>query len=210
MMKQLKYGTACLLLLAAACGDDSDAFYTAVYPVVRVEAEITLPAPEPGPTDPTAPTDPTDPTDPTNPTDPTDPTNPTDPTEPETKAGENETNPVVERIREEIEAAAPVKAGGSYVLEFTKYNGGRLRIRQTAEADRVRGVFFKDPGATDILVYCPEPAMKYTCVVSAYKAEDGTSKTLLTVDLTEEYQALYPEAGITKAVRREYTSANAK
>ena len=127
MMKQLKYGTACLLLLAAACGDDSDAFYTAVYPVVRVEAEITLPAPEPGPTDPT------------------DPTNPTDPTEPETKAGENETDPVVERIREEIEAAAPVKAGGSYVLEFTKYNGGRLRIRQTAEADRVRGVFFKDP-----------------------------------------------------------------
>ena len=106
--------------------------------------------------------------------------------------------------------AAPVKAGGSYVLEFTKYNGGRLRIRQTAEADRVRGVFFKDPGATDILVYCPEPAMKYTCAVSAYKAEDGTSKTLLTVDLTEEYQALYPEAGITKAVRREYTSANAK
>ena len=183
MMKQLKYGTACLLLLAAACGDDSDAFYTAVYPVVRVEAEITLPDPEPGPTN---------------------------PTEPETKAGENETDPVVERIREEIEAAAPVKAGGSYVLEFTKYNGGRLRIRQTAEADRVRGVFFKDPGATDILVYCPEPAMKYTCAVSAYKAEDGTSKTLLTVDLTEEYQALYPEAGITKAVRREYTSANAK
>ena len=45
MMKQLKYGTACLLLLAAACGDDSDAFYTAVYPVVRVEAEITLPDP---------------------------------------------------------------------------------------------------------------------------------------------------------------------
>lgn len=43
MMKQLKYGTTCLLLLAAACGDDSDAFYTAVYPVVRVEAEITLP-----------------------------------------------------------------------------------------------------------------------------------------------------------------------
>lgn len=195
MMKQLKYGTACLLLLAAACGDDFDAFYTAVYPVVRVEAEITLPDPEPGPTDPT---------------DPTDPTNPTDPTEPETKAGENETDPVVERIREEIEAAAPVKAGGSYVLEFTKHNGGRLRIRQTAEADRVRGVFFKDPGATDILVYCPEPAMKYTCAVSAYKAEDGTSKTLLTVDLTEEYQALYPEAGITKAVRREYTSANAK
>ena len=35
MMKQLKYGTTCLLLLAAACGDDSDAFYTAVYPVVR-------------------------------------------------------------------------------------------------------------------------------------------------------------------------------
>lgn len=119
MMKQLKYGTACLLLLAAAaCGDDSDAYYTAVYPVVRVEAEITLPTPEP---------------------------DPTDPTQPETKAGENETDPVAERIKAEIEAAAPVKAGGSYVLEFTKYNGGRLWIRQAAEADRVRGVFFKDP-----------------------------------------------------------------
>ena len=83
-------------------------------------------------------------------------------------------------------------------------------LGRPSEADRVRGVFFKAPGATDILVYCPEPAMKCTCVVSAYKAEDGTSKTLLTVDLTEEYQAFYPEAGITKAVRREYTSANAK
>ena len=103
-----------------------------------------------------------------------------------------------------------MKAGGSYVLEFTKYNGGRLRIRQTAEADRVRGVFFKDPGATDILVYCPEPAMEYTCTVAAYNDEDGSSKTLLTVDLTEEYKALYPEAGITRAVRREYTSANAR
>ena len=187
MMKQLKYGTACLLLLAAAaCGDDSDAYYTAVYPVVRVEAEITLPTPEPDPTD------------------------PTDPTQPETKAGENETDPVAERIKAEIEAAAPVKAGGSYVLEFTKYNGGRLWVRQAAEADRVRGVFFKDPGATDILVYCPEPAMEYTCTVAAYNDEDGSSKTLLTVDLTEEYKALYPEAGITRAVRREYTSANAR
>ena len=192
MMKQLKYGTTCLLLLAAACGDDSDAFYTAVYPVVRVEAEITLPDPEPGPTDPT------------------DPTNPTDPTEPETKAGENETDPVVERIREEIEAAAPVKAGGSYVLEFTKYNGGRLRIRQTAGGGPGRGGFFKDPGANDHPRFRSGTAMDDTCAVSAYKAEDGTSKTLLTVDLTEEYQALYPEAGITKAVRREYTSANAK
>jgi len=153
---------------------------------VRVEAEITLPTPEPDPTD------------------------PTDPTQPETKAGENETNPVAERIKAEIEAAAPVKAGGSYVLEFTKYNGGRLWIRQAAEADRVRGVFFKDPGATDILVYCPEPAMEYTCTVAAYNDEDGSSKTLLTVDLTEEYKALYPEAGITRAVRREYTSANAR
>ena len=52
--------------------------------------------------------------------------------------------------------------------------------------------------------------MEYTCTVSTYKAEDGTSKALLTVDLTEEYKALYPDAGITKAVRKEYTSANAR
>ena len=68
-----------------------------------------------------------------------------------------------------------------------------------------------DEGKTVLPANCVHEGMvKYTCAVSAYKAEDGTSKTLLTVDLTEEYQALYPEAGITKAVRREYTSANAK
>ena len=114
---------------------------------------------------------------------------------------------MAERIKAEIEAAAPVKAGGSYVLEFTKYNGGRLWIRQAAEADRVRGVFFKDPGATDILIYV-ERAME--CSALQLRRSGRPSKTLLTVDLTEEYKALYPEAGITRAVRREYTSANAR
>lgn len=117
---------------------------------------------------------------------------------------------MIEQIRAEIVAAAPVKAGGGYTLSFTKYNGGQLRINTAAEAGEVKGVFFKDPGATDILFYCPEPAMEYTCTVATYKAEDGTSKAVLTVDLTGQYQALYPDAGITKAVRKEYTSANAK
>ena len=175
-MKQLN--VTMLLLVQPACGDDSYADHTAVYPVVCVRAQTTLPTPEPDLTHPPTP--------------------------------RNRNDAVAERIKAEIEAAAPVKAGGSYVLEFTKYNGGRLWIRQAAEADRVRGVFFKDPGATDILVYCPEPAMEYTCTVAAYNDEDGSSKTLLTVDLTEEYKALYPEAGITRAVRREYTSANAR
>lgn len=192
MTKLLKYCAAYLLLLGAtACGDDSDAFYTTTYPVVRVEAEITVPTPDPDPEEPTDPTDPTDPT-------------------PETKADEGEPDPVIEQIKAEIVAAAPVKAGGGYTLSFTKYNGGRLRINTAAEAGEAKGVFFKDPGATDILFYCPEPAMEYTCTVATYKAEDGTSKAVLTVDLTEQYQALYPDAGITKAVRKEYTSANAK
>lgn len=204
MIKQLKYCAAGLLLLGAtACGDDSDVYYTTAYPIVRVEAEITVPTPDPDP-DP----DPNPDPDPENPTGPTDPTDPG--TTPETKANEGATDPVIEQIKAEIVAAAPVKEGGSYTLSFTKYNGGRLRINTAAEAGEVKGIFFKDPGATDILFYCPEPVMEYTCTVSTYKAEDGTSKALLTVDLTEEYKALYPDAGITKAVRKEYTSANAR
>ena len=45
----------------------------------------------------------------------------------------------------------------------------------------------------------------YTYAVSYY-SEEGKSLTLLTVDLTAKYQALYPTAGITKVERLEYTT----
>lgn len=197
-MKKLGYIPLIALLLAAtACADkEGEVFYATSYPVVRVEAEVTVPAPEPDP-EPEPEPDPTDP-------DPSDPA-------PETTADEGETtDPEIERIEAQIVAAAPVQAGGRYSLQFTRYDGGSLQIDTATDAGTVRGEFFKTPGASEILISCPEPALEYTCTTSTYTAEDGRSKVLLTVDLTAEYQLLYPDAGITRAVRREYTSANAK
>lgn len=116
-------------------------------------------------------------------------------------------NPVLREIEAQIVAAAPVKAGGSYTLLFSKYNRGLAPIDTATDAGKVTGAFIKEPGATDIWFYFLEQG--YTCAVSAYRDEAGASKVLFTVDLTEQYQALYPDAGITKAERREYTSTNA-
>lgn len=210
-MKKLGYIPLIALLLAAtACADkEGEVFYATSYPVVRVEAEVTVPAPEPDP-EPDPDPDPTDP-DPTDP-DPTDP-NPTDPdptaVAPRTADESETTDPEIERIEAEIVAAAPVQAGGRYRLQFTRYDGGSLQIDTATDAGTVRGEFFKTPGASEILFYCQEPALEYTCATSTYNGDDGRSKVVFTIDLTAEYQLLYPDAGITRAVRREYTSANA-
>lgn len=211
-MKKLAYIPLIALLLAAtACAEkEGEVFYSTSYSVVRVEAEVTVTTPEPDP-DPTDP-DPTDP-DPTDP-EPTDP-DPTDPEPtgrtPESRADDGETtDPEIERIEAEIVAAAPVQAGGRYRLQFSRYDGGSLQIDTATDAGTVKGVFFKTPGASEILFYCQEPALEYTCATSTYNGEDGRSKIVFTIDLTAEYQLLYPDAGITRAVRREYTSTNAK
>jgi len=116
---------------------------------------------------------------------------------------------VVEEIKAEIIASAQVQAGGGYTLNFSKYNGGRARIDTGTEAGTVIGAFFKAPGTSEILIYCPEPETEYTFTLSTYQDTDGRTKTVLVTDLTEQYQAFYPDAGITKAERRSYTSANA-
>lgn len=187
MMKGLKYCAAALLTLVLAACNESEVFYTVAYPVVRVEAEVTVPSPEPEP----------------------EPEPEPDPT-PESRADEGETtDPVIERIKAEIVASAHVQTGGRYVLNFSKYNGGRAQIETATEAGTVAAAFFKTPGTSDILFYSPEPEAEYTCTLSTYKDTDGQTKTMLVTDLTEEYKALYPDAGITKAERRSYTSTNA-
>lgn len=185
MKKELKYGAALLSALLLAACSESEVFYTAVYPVVRVEAAVTVPSTEPEPEPEPEPT-------------------------PESRADEGETtDPVVEEIKAEIVASAQVQAGGGYTLNFSKYNGGRARIDTGTEAGTVIGAFFKTPGTSEILIYCPEPETEYTFTLSTYQDTDGRTKTVLVTDLTEQYQALYPDAGITKAERRSYTSANA-
>ena len=183
MMKGLKYGAAVLAALLLGACSESEVFYTAVYPVVRVEAVVTVPSPEPEPEP--------------------------EPT-PESRADEGgTTNPVIEGIEAGIVASAHVQAGGRYTLNFSKYNGGRAQIETATEAGTVTAAFFKTPGTNEVLIYCPEPEAEYSFTLSTYQDTDGRTKTVLVTDLTETYQALYPDAGITKAERRSYTSTNA-
>ena len=183
MMKGLKCGAAVLAALLLGACSESEVFYTAVYPVVRVEAVVTVPSPEPEPEP--------------------------EPT-PESRADEGgTTNPVIEEIEAGIVASAHVQAGGRYTLNFSKYNGGRAQIETATEAGTVTAAFFKTPGTNEVLIYCPEPEAEYSFTLSTYQDTDGRTKTVLVTDLTETYQALYPDAGITKAERRSYTSTNA-
>ena len=183
MMKGLKYGAAVLAALLLGACRESEVFYTAVYPVVRVEAVVTVPSPEPEPEP--------------------------EPT-PESRADEGgTTNPVIEEIEAGIVASAHVQAGGRYTLNFSKYNGGRAQIETATEAGTVTAAFFKTPGTNEVLIYCPEHEAEYSFTLSTYQDTDGRTKTVLVTDLTETYQALYPDAGITKAERRSYTSTNA-
>lgn len=188
-MGKLKILTALLLAAAlTACGDDSDVFYTTSYPVARIEIFVSLSEPEKP--------------DPENP----DPENP-DPENPNTGTSQTEEpeNPLLEEIRNDALAKAPVQAGGSYRLDFTHHNGGPLVVRPAADAETVTGTFIKEPDKPEELHFTfGEQA--YTCKVSGYTDTDDLRKTLFSVDLTEEYKQLYPDAGVTQVIRKEYTS----
>lgn len=203
------------LLAAGGCGDDSEVFYSIAYPVVRIEAEVTLPEPE-EPEEPSTGEDSgsegtkgTDGTDDSGSTDGTVDSGSTDGTVDSgtTDGTEEPVDPLVAQIQAEVLAEAPVQAGGSYALDFTRYNRGPLTVDTAAEAGTVPGAFFKEPGATEIRFLFLE--LDYTAALSSYTDTDGVRKVLLTVDLTEEFQKRYPESDLTKVVRREYTSTPA-
>ena len=203
------------LLAAGGCGDDSEVFYSIAYPVVRIEAEVTLPEPE-EPEEPSTGedsgsegTDGTDGTDDSGSTDGTVDSGSTDGTVDSgtTDGTEEPVDPLVAQIQAEVLAEAPVQAGGSYALDFTRYNRGPLTVDTAAEAGTVPGAFFKEPGATEIRFLFLE--LDYTAALSSYTDTDGVRRVLLTVDLTKEFQKRYPETDITKIVRREYTSTPA-
>lgn len=203
------------LLAAGGCGDDSEVFYSIAYPVVRIEAEVTLPEPE-EPEEPSTGedsgsegTEGTDGTDDSGSTDGTVDSGSTDGTVDSgtTDGTEEPVDPLVAQIQAEVLAEAPVQAGGSYALDFTRYNRGPLTVDTAAEAGTVPGAFFKEPGATEIRFLFLE--LDYTAALSSYTDTDGVRKVLLTVDLTKEFQKRYPETDITKIVRREYTSTPA-
>lgn len=213
MNARIRYGlgaltAAALMLLAGGCDDASEYYYTTSYPVVRIEVSVTVeeetpepqpePEPQPGEGEGEGGTETDDGTGTGTDTGTGSGTGSDDGTveEPE--------NPLVTQLREEVLAAAPVQAGGVYTLDFKYADSGRLTVRPAAGAETVSGGFMKQPGATAISFYFGEQA--YTCTVTAYTGEEGLRQALLTVDLTAEYQARYPDAKITQVLRKEYTS----
>lgn len=223
---------AALMLLAGGCDDASEYYYTTSYPVVRIEVSVTVeeetpepqPEPEPEPEPEPQPgegegeggtgtddgtgtgTDTGTVTDDGTGTGSDDGTRTDDGTGTGSDDGtvEEPENPLVTQLREEVLAAAPVQAGGVYTLDFKYADSGRLTVRPAASAETVSGGFMKQPRATAISFYFGKQA--YTCTVTAYTSEEGLRQALLTVDLTAEYQARYPDAKITQVLRKEYTS----
>ena len=211
-MKRLFYllCALCAALLTAACGESrTGVFYTARYPVTRIEADVAL----------TENSDPGTGEEGDGSGDNSGGGETGDGNEDETRdntgTGEGDSeedggsgeNPLAAQIEAEIVAAAPVQAGGGYTLHFSQYNGGRAEIRTAPDTEPVTGLFGKEPGKEQFEVLFGEE--DYVCSPASYTDEEGERKIVLEVDLTEQYQALYPAAGITRAVRREYTSANA-
>lgn len=171
MNRMLKYlRIAPLATMLAAC-DEGAEFYTALYPVERVEIRLE---------------------------------NGTLSDEGQTKTTPEE-EALLETIRAEIMAASPVEAGGSYTLHFTQYDGGGLEVIAAPGSAPMTGSFQKTPGARTLRLVYGEGVWDYE--TDSYLV-GNISKTVLRLDLTAECQARHPEAGITRAVRMEYTTAN--
>lgn len=203
------------LLLTVGCSNNSEIFYSISYPVVRIEATVTLPEPEPE--EPSTGETPETGTDEGGTTeDTTTEDNPTEggssqssstgnsSTEDSTTEEPEPIDPLIAQIQAEVAAEAPVQPGGGYTLDFTRYNRGPLTVDTATENGTVDGVFFKEPGATQINLFFL--GQTYACTISSYTDTDGRNKVLLRVDLTELYQERYPTADIQQVQRLEYTS----
>ncbi len=229
MIKRTTYFLCALLCAASAgCGDDSDVYYTKVYDITEIGARITTrSASTPGEGTDSGTDDETD----TGIDDGTDtgtdggtdtgtdggtdtgdnPDAGDTPDNPDTPDTPDEASVLQDLIAADIAARAPVQPGGSYRLDYSEYNGGRLEVTKTPGAEALSGVFLRQPGSSALqLFYGGEE--EYTCTVERNaNQEQGTNCALLTVDLTEHYREqfgeLYPDIEIVQVLRCEYTDA---
>ncbi|MDE5621764.1 MAG: hypothetical protein K2K30_04045 [Alistipes sp.] len=95
--------------------------------------------------------------------------------------------------------------GGCYLLDYTRYDGGRLTVRTSADASPVTGEFDRQPAAKTLTFRYDGQETTYT--MERYTDEaTGTSCVMLSTDLTDSYRELYPDEYIVEAFRYEYTS----
>ena len=159
MKRLLLMLVACFVL--TACSDKEGAvFYTAHYPIKRVEVKLKLSAAD----------------------------------------AEREA-----ALRQIVLQDAPVEAGGSYQLDFNRYDGGLIKVRKTASADPIEGTFTKMPAAKEMDFAFGEEA--YTVQCAPYREEGSTQQlTMLTTDLTERYRTQLEDETILLVERVEYTA----
>ncbi len=112
---------------------------------------------------------------------------------------------IIALVSEDALEKAPVRSGGSYLLEYTRYDGGTLTVRAAAEAASVVGEFDKQPGASALTFRYDGTETEYA--IESYMDEDsGVAYVMLAADLTAYYQALYPDDHIVEVKRLEITS----
>lgn len=95
--------------------------------------------------------------------------------------------------------------GGSYLLDYTRYDGGRLTVRASADAQPMTGEFDRQPAAKTLTFRYD--GQETTCTIGRYTDEaSGTSCVMFSTDQTDRYRELYPDEYIVEATRHEYTS----
>lgn len=113
-------------------------------------------------------------------------------------------------IQADVLANAPMKVSGSYKLDFSRFDGGLVEVRTSAEAEPLPGVFIKRPGQTELrFIYGELGAQDYTYSVDSY-SDDGKSKAMLVIDLSQYYKEKHPTWNIATVQLREYTSTPSK
>lgn len=114
---------------------------------------------------------------------------------------------LIEAAKADAEATAPVGAGGSYQLDFSRYNGGELYVTPAADAEVLIGEFDKVPASNELTFRYGE--QNYLAKLTHYIPEGEALRCVLfEIDLTAYYKVLYPSLASTnfKLARKEYTS----
>lgn len=220
-------------LLCAACSDPVDVFYSTDYPVLRVEAEVTLDgvgsggsgeetgddSGEPGmPGDDTGADDPSgggtggdtsgsggtdDGTGSGDPSGDGDGTGTGTGSDTDDPEPSTDTEAIVEAIHAAVLNEAPVAAGGSYRLDFNRADGGNLYVTAAAGAEPVAGTFTKIPASTELTFAYGDRT--YSAHLLHYSDDGGPSRVRFAVDLTDLYRERYGIESGLRVVRYEYT-----
>ncbi len=94
-----------------------------------------------------------------------------------------------DQLIDAVLTTAPVQAGGSYRIDFNRYDGGKLTVRPTEGASRIEGSFTKVPAASEMTFTYGEQHYKVRKI--GYNDDEGVLRISFEVDLTEEYKAQY-------------------